>query len=372
MGAAPGPHHDDLRRWLGNLRRPDRLDDPALRALLAGHGRGSAGGGLRAGRAAADLLRDKIESLRPPDDAPTSEALPYRVLRTCFVDGAKSYQAAARLGLSERQLSRERSRAISLLAAELFVPHAATGDGADRRWLARPALAAALAGLRSRGPRVHVTGASGAGKSVLVAEHLAAAPAAFRHAPARHAARGLPALLFELGEHLAPEDPSLASYFRAALAAPRYDLATDIALAALSRAPRLLVVDGIDHEPPGGGIESFLSEAAVRLPSPSIVTVGRGAAPRGVPALEVPPLEVAEVSALLELRGADGDAHVARRLREWTRGNAALVDAAATWLAAGPDGAPGARDALVRAAADLDVVVPNLAGLMWAARRTAA
>ena len=52
----------------------------------------------------------------------TSELIAYRVLVTCFVRGMKMSRAAARLGISERQLSRERSRAIQLLRSELRSP----------------------------------------------------------------------------------------------------------------------------------------------------------------------------------------------------------------------------------------------------------
>src|SRR5688500_2626180 len=109
-----------VRRWLRLLSDPNRLNSPEVRSLLAAHGRlPSSNTSQDIGRAAARFLKETIGHLKPPPGAPERDALPYRVLVTCFVDGTKLSKAAMQLELSERQLSRERSRAISLLVERL-------------------------------------------------------------------------------------------------------------------------------------------------------------------------------------------------------------------------------------------------------------
>ena len=356
-----------VRRWLTNLRRPDRLDEPALRELLRAHGCDATGPALRTGRAAADLLREKIDALRPPEGTSSSEALPHRVLKTCFVEGAKSYQAAARLGVSERQLSRERSRAISLLAAELAaVPLRAAppAPGAPDGLLERPALVARLDEALAGSARVHVTGPAGCGKTTVVAAWAAGAERVSWHAALPHLGGGLPALLFELGEDLAVEDPSLAAYVRASLPSLDTGLACRIALAALRGAPRVLVLDDLDAGRIDPATDRFLGTIAGTLPACRIVTAGRGAAPPGTASVVLPPRSRAEVRTLLTRRGADGE--LAAPLHAWTRGNARLADAAAGWLAT------GSMAALTAAARDDDAIVHNLTTLMWCSRRGAA
>ncbi|MFN2587581.1 MAG: hypothetical protein ABR613_05650 [Actinomycetota bacterium] len=370
MHAAPRLDDEAVRRWLTNLRRPDRLDDALLGQLLYAHGRDALTPGARRGRAAAALLRDKIESLRPRDGAPPAEALPYRVLKTCFVDGAKSYQAAARLGLSERQMSRERSRAIALLTAELRdVPRHAPAAPA-RPLVARPRLVARLEAAVAEGPRVHVAGAPGNGKTSLVAAWAAATQDGFFwHTNPPHLDGGLVCLLYELGDHLAPIDPTLASYLRAALPAPDAGLAARIALAALQRGPRLLVLDGFDAARAGDGVVAFLDAVAARLPSTKIVTVGRGPAPPAIPCLIVPAFTVAEVAAVLALRGVRDEGVLAPRVHAWTGGNARVGDAAAAWLASAT---PHSTRALLGAARDAAATARVLARLMRSARGRAA
>src|SRR5688572_15013983 len=98
-----------LRRWLTLLRQPDRLAEGGdLQPLLTLHGSlPPAASEVELGHAAADLLRNTIDGLKPADGAPQEQRLPYEVLRTCFIDGATRWQAANKLGLSERQMSRE-------------------------------------------------------------------------------------------------------------------------------------------------------------------------------------------------------------------------------------------------------------------------
>ncbi|HEX2195697.1 MAG TPA: hypothetical protein VHJ76_02125 [Actinomycetota bacterium] len=347
------------RRWLANLARPERLADPEMRALLRAHGRDASGSAVDTGRAAAKLVEEAVDALRPPPGATARQALPHRVLTTCFLGGAKSRQAAAALGLSERQLSRERSRAISLLAAQLQPPAAAATSAGPPPLpdplLPRPRLSEELVRALRGDRRVRVAGPPGAGKTVLVAAHAAAArERVFWY----RAGAGLAPLLFELGEHLAPEDATLSEYVRAALPDPDPGLATRIALAALGARPRLLVVDGRT----GGSIDAFLAEVVARLPLVSVVTIARY--PRSPASIRVVPFDRAEVGALLELHGLAADERLAALLHSWTRGHAGAVAAAAAWLARPQRG--GALQDSLRAPAAL---ARNLSGMAGAARR---
>ena len=342
------------RWWLTNLSRPERLSDPHLAALLRAHGRSAGGSPLEAGRAGARLLLDAIEGL-------AGAGLPYRVLRTCFVDGVKSRQAATRLGLSERQLSRERSRAIALLVAQLAPRDARVPCGAPpplpEPFLHRPYLARALAAALHTERRVLVSGPPGSGKTVLVAAY--AASAGVRTFWYRGSA-GLPALLFDLGEHLEHDDPSLAAYVRGALPDIDEGLATRIALAGLARRDRLLVLDDVTAL--GVAIESFLAEALVRLPRTSIVEIGTASAAR--PCVWVPPFDLDETRALLGLAGAHPGDDVLEGLHAWTAGNARLVALASSWLC----DAPGARAPLEDALRRRSAAVTALRGMTGAAR----
>src|SRR5579862_8628351 len=104
-----------VRVWLGDLREPHRLADPVMTQLLTTRDRvPQSASPLAVGRVASEVLHEAIERLEPPDGVGWKEQLPYLVLRTCFVDGAKLESAADKLGLSVRQLTRERARAIAL------------------------------------------------------------------------------------------------------------------------------------------------------------------------------------------------------------------------------------------------------------------
>lgn len=348
------------RWWLTNLARPDRLADAHMSALLRAHGRTVEGSPLEVGRAGARLLTEAIESL-------AATGLPYRVLVTCFVDGIKNRRAAARLGLSERQLSRERTRAIALLTAQLTPAQARVSCGSPPPLpdplLARPDLTRFLDERLRSHRRVRVTGPPGCGKTTLVAAYAAASPArAFWYRRGPLAGGELPALLFELGEHLAPDDPSLAAYVRGALPAVDVALATRIALAGLARRPRLLVLDGAGAIDPGTG--TFLDEVVARVPGVSVVEIGGATCAR--PCVSVPPFHVEETRALLRLATAHADDDVATRLHAWTGGNPSLVTPAAAWLAGG-GGRPQLEDALRRRHA----VITAVRGMTGAARRAA-
>lgn len=356
-----------VRRWLTNLARPELLAGPEMTALLHAHGRAASGSPVEVGRAGASLLTDAIASLAPSEGSPTAAGLPYRVLRTCFVEGVKNARAAERLGMSERQLSRERSRAVALLAAHLAPPATRRGGGFPPPlpvpFLRRPRVSAALDDALRPSRRVHVTGPDGSGKTTLVAAHALGGRAdVFWYRAGLRSDDGLPAILFEIGEHLADLDPSLASYVRGALPDVDLGLATRIAIAALGGRTRLLVLDGWV----GGAdrrVDAFLDEAAARLPL-TAVTIARGDA-RGGASVHVPALSRAEVGELLALHGAAPGTEIAAALHAWSAGNPRLVAAAAGWLATGA-GAP-----LERALRRRSSLLTNLRGLALASRRAA-
>lgn len=331
-----------VRWWLTNLSRPERLADPHMAALLRAHGRPAGGSPLEVGRSGARLLADAIEGL-------AGAGLPHRVLRTCFVEGVKNRQAAARLGLSERQLSRERSRAIALLVAQLAPRDARVSSGAPppppEPFLARPRLARALADALHAKRRVRVAGAPGSGKTTLVAAHAAAA--GVRTFWCRGVTR-LPALLFDLAEHLQRDDPSLAGYVRSALPDLDEGLATRIALAGLAGRDRLMVLDGAGAL--DGPVDSFLGEAVARLPRLSVVEIGVATARACV---SVPPFDVDETAALLRLAGVHPDHDVVAGLQAWTAGNPRLVALASSWLRDAPGARAPLEDALRRRCASL-------------------
>jgi hypothetical protein len=349
-----------VRRWLANLRRPERLDDPVMRALLRVHGRDATGAGLDVGRRAIELLTEKIDALRPQEGASAAEHLPHRVLDACFVRGAKSYQAAARLGLSERQLSRERSRAVSLLAAELSsLTRASAGSSVAppaAGLIARPDAAQRLAALLDGSRRVHVTGPPGAGKSSLLAAFAAGSGCpVFWYTMIPGVNAELWPILFDLGEHLAPDHAALATYIHEALPSPNLGLATRVALAALGRSERLLVFDDFDAAAGDRAIAGFLDEVTTRLRLPGIVTVGRtGLRAGGAPRLTVSPFTARETAALLALRRVPHDATLARELQAWTRGNPRLLDLAIRWLQAAPGAGAVAAVAAVKEAVSRD------------------
>lgn len=105
-----------VRWWLTNLAKGRSLYDPELIACARAHGH-TVAGRTRAevATAAEQFLRSRIEALRAPKGASRHAQMPHAVLTLCFLEGWKSSHAAKRLGLSERQMSRERSRAIGML-----------------------------------------------------------------------------------------------------------------------------------------------------------------------------------------------------------------------------------------------------------------
>ena len=340
----PEPSEAKIRRWLTLLNQPDRLVDEDLEKLLRIHNRmPSTHSQLDMGEAAAELLKEKIERLRPPEGSGRGQQLPHLVLEMCFINGAKLFQAAGRLGLSERQLSRERSRAIALLKAELFAATPSRGYRAEpipaiRGFLSRPGLERKITDALEQDHLVRVSGPPGIGKSTLVArlatQHQQGAPVMwYRFRSGINV--GLNAFLYDLGEYLyARGEVELASYMQGALPSPETSLATRLAIKGLDSGPHLLVLDDFHLVEEDLSMSGFLEEAATRLPPLRIITVGRHRYARmnvGT-SIEVAPFTRAETKEFLGRLKVECSPQMARTIHQWTEGNTHLIKLAASWL----------------------------------------
>jgi ATP/maltotriose-dependent transcriptional regulator MalT len=270
------------------------------------------------------------------------------VLETCFVDGAKLFQAAGRLGLSERQLTRERTRAIGLLKAELetavtaryYRPEPIPAIGG---FLARPAQTRNLKAALDRARHVNVSGAPGIGKTSLVAAFATDAADSssvfwYKFRPGMNAA--LTSILFDLGEYVASENVfDLADYMDGALPAPDTGLATRLALRALDERPRLLVFDDYHVAEENEPVLGFLEEVAARLPLVRVITVGRRRllGTQDVETVEIASFSRTETAELLTRLKVSCDPQMVRRLHTWTGGNPHLLKLAASWLKTATD-----------------------------------
>lgn len=344
--AISGVTEQKLRGWLALVRQPHRLEGPDLEALLALHGRvPAARSDLSVGQAAAELFTETIEAMDPGDDKESEERLPYLVLKTCFLDGAKLWQAANMLGISERQTTRERTRSIRLLRAELLTPSRLGGTQfqpepvpAIQGFLARPSLARTLQSLLEQSRLIWVHGPAGAGKSSLVAD---LATRVSEHTPTwwYRFRIGLndsvEAMLFELGEYLRSRNrPELALYIAKALPSPSHALGTRLALKGLSGPAHLLVLDDFHVVDDNPAIATFLEEAVARLPALRVVAVGRHRNPQSTSGatLEIPAFTRSETGALLGLLGIDASPHIADSVQDGTEGIPHLIKLAAAWL----------------------------------------
>ncbi len=355
MGAALSAvlSEDSVRRWLSLLRQPDRLTDPDLHDLLRARGRlPAAASPISVGHAARDLIVQTIDALRPSEDGPRHQHIPYLVLKTCFVEGAKAVSAAERLGMSPRQLTRERARAIRLLHAELAAAAATTAPSAYRpepipaiaSFLPRPAVTRALSELLATHRLVHVHGPKGIGKTSVVAE---SASAVARSTPVfwyRFRAglnTSFAALAFDLGEYLRSLGrPELAEYMVDSLPHPDLGIVSRLAIRALTEAPQLIVLDDDHYAEGDAAIAGFVEEAVVRLGELRVITVGRHreSIPRVGSAFAMPPMTRIETQSLLAQLGVRTSPLMADSVHAWTEGLPHLVTLAASWLkSAAPD-----------------------------------
>lgn len=358
-----------VRAWLTNLRRPDRLADPAMRELLRAHGRLATGTTLEVGELGADLLREKIAALEPGDRASASERLPFLVLSTSFVEGAKNTQAARKLGLSERQLSRERTRAVSLLAEKLAPqrrPFALSDAPATEGLVDRPELVRVSQEVLEQGRRVHFYGPPGIGKTCLAAM-LAARDrnecAWISIVPDVNS--DLWGLLFELSESLVPDDRTLWAYLREPPVPGNLAVATRLALSSLSQHRRLVVIDGVDALRHDHKAMGFLDEVVRRLPTMEVVTIGR-LRDAGRRSVRVPPLDSGEIAQFFARRGVE--LPHAPLVGHLTQGVPGVVVASAAFLArpgrvqaAALKELVGGHDHLVRAWTGIEVALRTAA-----------
>lgn len=326
------------------LRHPNRLDSPEIRALLRSHGRLPPDANpLDVGRAAARFLTDTIDRLAAPPDAPASERLPHSVLRICFVEGTKLHQAAMKLGMSERQLTRERGRAIAALTAQLalgpvrarFVPEEIpTIDG----FVARPDVADLVrAGLaRERAVRVH--GPPGMGKTSLAAElamEETRRSAVWWYRFRRGVNDTLPAVIFELSQWLEGQGlPELARYVAPNLSELDATVAARLAIRTLGETASLVVLDDfqlVEDDPPVAG---FFEEVLIRTPTLRLLTLSRRKPTGGRvgASVEVPPFRLDQTERLLAQARMRQPRETVSKVHAWTGGNPHLVKLSASWL----------------------------------------
>lgn len=357
-----------LRALLPNLDRPHRLATPEIRTLLRAYGRSpSKATPTAVGTAAASLIRDKIAALEAPSGSTWAQRMPHAVLETCFLRGLKNYQAAQELGISERQLSRERTRALQLLAEEL-APPAPVSASPDRvpstdGHLGRGALVRRLAELAAKERLVAVVGRRGTGRTSAVAALARLARSDFvwwlRIRPGLN--DSLETLLLELGRTLSGEGfPALRDYLLGALPRPNLGTATRLALDGLAGSPRLLVIDDFDRVPDPAPMQRFLQEGVERVDKLTVITIGKGLV--GGAVVEVPPLSAGEAAELVEAGGVTFGTEVVGALHDAVGGHTGLVAAAAAWWS----NRAGARRLLERQVANRGALQPPGRGRLLA------
>lgn len=326
-----------IRALLSNLDRPHRLDTPEIRTLLRACGRSpSKTTPTAVGAAAASLTRDKIAALEAPSGSTWAQRIPHAVLETCFLRGLKNYQAAQELGVSERQLSRERTRALQLLAEEL-APPAPVSVSPDRvpstdGHFERGALVRRLAELAAKERLVAVVGRRRHRQDVGCSGVSAPGPQRPRLVAADPPGLNdsLETLLLELGRTLSGDGfPALRDYLVDALPRRNLGTATRLALDGLARSPRLMVIDDFDRVLDPAPIEHFLQEGVERVEQLTVVTIGKGLI--GGTVVEIPPLSLGEAAELVKIRTVTSHTEAVRALHGVVGGHTGIMAAAAAW-----------------------------------------
>lgn len=328
------------------LRQPDRLAETSLVPLLREQGRLDAElGGVELGEAAGAALIAAIERLRPAAGSAREAQLPYLVLQNSFLSGMKREQSASRLGISTRQLTRYRSRAIQLLGAELARPPVETPATyrfppvpAISDFQSRPALTRGLLRALAEQHFVHVHGHSGIGKTALIAD--LAVNGGIGRPVLWHRFRSglndsLASLFFELAEHLrARGRPTTASTLAKSMPTPDLNLLTRLLVRELDGLPTLLVLDDYHVVEAAGSIGAFLDDAVTRLPELHVITIGRHSDPPAGTRLtvEIQPMTRLETQTLLDQLGVRATPELASSIQRWTAGLPQLIRLAASWL----------------------------------------
>lgn len=334
-----------LRRWLRDLGNPHLLNDPALVAVLRRHGRApSFDSPLAVGHAAEKLIRDCIERLRLPTTAPRHQQLPYLVLKACYVDGRKRSSVGFQLNLSERTLTRERTRALVLLQAELaegVPPTSGTTTRAEpipriSGFFGRQAELARLTELAEGNRLLQVSGPAGVGKSCFVAEWVSRIETD-RPVVWYQLRQGLndtlPTFLLDLAGTLSDRLPSeQIGGLVDAVTRGNAGLASRFALQALTDVSLVLVLDNYHHAAADCGFSGFLEEVTARLDAVQVVTVSRRREQDAVTNLALAAFQADEVQQFLEQLRVEAMPALVATLHEWTGGLPQLVKFAAAWL----------------------------------------
>jgi ATP/maltotriose-dependent transcriptional regulator MalT len=330
---------------LNYLREPYRLGvDPAIGHILIATSNDVAP--AAAGQLAAQRLIDAVERLRRPDDADRHERLPYLVLKTCFVDGVKMLAAADRLVLSRRQLTRECGRAVERLHGELVShvqrPAAARGYAGEplptiAQFMPRPHVTNELGARLGRASLVHVHGPKGVGKTSLVADYAANAARTrpviwYRFRPGMNTSWS--SLSFDVADYLKSRGHGeAAEYLGRTLGSADPALVARILIRDLRDEDSLFVFDDFHLAEDDPHIGGFLDEASSRLPTLSIIAIGRHRPDGPVEnTYEVPPLNASETHALLGQLDVRVKPDMAELIRDWTQGVTHLVRLAASWI----------------------------------------